>query len=155
MAIMSVANAFHHNGVNVCHAQLVFATHAIFLDKSLLRSDEIKFVEQDDDTGESETYALSDFGTSGPFGVRRTDDYQQKYRNGCHGGIKNIDLVPFLREQVARGLNVDPARVETDNLTGDEGSTEKVDADAEWQATEREDRLRVVVRRKRLCHSVP
>lgn len=107
MAVMSIVNAFHDDGVNVRHAQLVFTTHnPIFLDNNLFRRDEIKFVERDDDTGESVTYALSDFGTSGPNGVRRSDDYQQRYFMGHYGGIRDIDLVPFLKEQVQRGMHV-------------------------------------------------
>lgn len=108
MAVMSIVNAFHDDGVNVNHAQLVFTTHnPIFLDHNLFRRDEIKFVERDDDTGESVTYALSDFGTSGPNGVRRNDDYQQRYFMGRYGGIRDIDLVPFLKEQVRRGMHLD------------------------------------------------
>lgn len=108
MAVMSIVNAFHDNDVNVRRAQLVFTTHnPIFLDNNLFRRDEIKFVERDDDTGESVTYALSDFGTSGPNAVRRNEDYQQRYFMGRYGGIKDIDLVPFLKEQVQRGLHMD------------------------------------------------
>lgn len=108
MAVMSIVNAFHDDGVNVRHAQLVFTTHnPVLLDNNLFRRDEIKFVERDDETGGSVTYALSDFGTSGPLGVRRSDDYQQRYFMGRYGAIKDIDLVPFLKEQVQRGLHMD------------------------------------------------
>ena len=108
MAVMSMVNAFHDDEVNVRHAQLIFTTHnPIFLDNNLFRRDEIKFVERDDETGESVTYALSDFGTSGQRGVRQSEDYQQKYFLGRYGAIRDIDLVPFLKEQVQYGAHMD------------------------------------------------
>ena len=55
----------------------------------------------------SVTYALSDFGTSGSAGVRRGEDYQRNYFLGRYGGIRDVDLVPFLREQVGQGLSMD------------------------------------------------
>lgn len=108
MAVMSIVNAFHDDGTNVRGAQLVFTTHnPILLDGSLFRRDEIKIVESDDAGGGSVTYALSDFGTSGSTGVRRGEDYQRNYFLGRYGGIRDVDLVPFLREQVERGLSMD------------------------------------------------
>jgi predicted ATPase len=115
MAVMSIVNAFHDDSVNVHHAQIVFTTHnPIFLDSNLFRRDEIKFVERDEHSGESVAYALSDFGTAGSRGVRRGEDYQRGYFMGRYGGIRDIDLVPFLKEQVQRGLHMDIARLDTD-----------------------------------------
>lgn len=108
MAVMSIVNAFHDDGTNVRRAQLVFTTHnPILLDGSLFRRDEIKIVEPDDEGDGSVTYALSDFGTSGSAGVRRGEDYQRNYFLGRYGGIRDVDLVPFLRKQVQRGLSMD------------------------------------------------
>ena len=45
MALMNIINIFHNDGVNRNGAQLIFNTHnPIFLDATLLRRDEIKFV---------------------------------------------------------------------------------------------------------------
>lgn len=105
MAVMSIVNAFHDDGTNVRGAQLVFTTHnPILLDGSLFRRDEIKIVDPGEEGDGSITYALSDFGTSGSAGVRRGEDYQRNYFLGRYGGIRDVDLVPFLREQVERGL---------------------------------------------------
>ena len=69
---------FHNDEINTKGAQLIFNTHnPIFLNNSLLRRDEIKFVEKGD-TG-SILYSLSDFGTNGRKGVRNTEDYMKNY----------------------------------------------------------------------------
>lgn len=66
-------NIFHNDKINVNHAQLIFNTHnPIFLNANLYRRDEIKFVECSDDAYCSTHYSLSDFGTSGKTGVRKT-----------------------------------------------------------------------------------
>ena len=97
--------------VPVRGAELVFTTHnPILLDGSLFRRDEIKIVDPGDEGDGSITYALSDFGTSGSAGVRRGEDYQRNYFLGRYGGIRDVDLVPFLREQVERGLSMDLTR---------------------------------------------
>ncbi|MBR3313984.1 MAG: hypothetical protein IKG18_07585 [Atopobiaceae bacterium] len=91
--------------VPVRGAQLVFTTHnPILLDGSLFRRDEIKIVDPGEEGDGSITYALSDFGTSGSAGVRRGEDYQRNYFLGRYDGIRDVDLVPFLREQVESGL---------------------------------------------------
>ena len=108
MAVMSIVNAFHDDGTNRRGAQLIFTTHnPILLDGSLFRRDEIKIVDPGEAGDGSVTYALSDFGTAGSAGVRRGEDYQRNYFMGRYGGIRDVDLVPFLREQVERGLTMD------------------------------------------------
>ena len=72
MAIMSIMKLFHNNEINKKGAQLIFNTHnPIFLNNSLLRRDEIKFVEREETN--SCHYSLSDFGTTGANGVRNTE----------------------------------------------------------------------------------
>lgn len=91
MAIMNIINIFHNDEINVNGAQLIFNTHnPIFLNKALLRRDEIKFVEKED--GGSCHYSLSDFGTSGKKGVRNTEDYMKNYFINKYGAIKDIDF---------------------------------------------------------------
>ena len=104
MALMNIINVFHNDDVNKNNAQLVFNTHnPIFLDASLLRRDEIKFVERDDKTGYSEHYALSDFKTAE--GVRKGEDYMNNYFVSRYGAIKDIDFYPVL-ERIVSGNEV-------------------------------------------------
>lgn len=92
-ALMSIVGIFHNDEINTYNAQLIFSAHnPIFLNKNLLRRDEIKFVERDEDTGISIHYSLSDFGTSGKNGVRKSDDYMKHYFMSYYGAIRNIDF---------------------------------------------------------------
>lgn len=99
MALMSILNIFHNDEINIKNAQLIFNTHnPIFLNSNILRRDEIKFVEKDDDTLLSEIYSLSDFGTSGENGVRKGEDYMKSYFVSKYGAIKDIDFSPIFEE---------------------------------------------------------
>ncbi len=99
MAIMNILTAFHNDDINFNHAQLIFNTHnPIFLNSNLLRRDEIKFVERDDDTDFSTLYSLSDFGTSGERGVRQGSDYMKHYFIGQYGAVRDIDFTPVFEE---------------------------------------------------------
>ena len=95
MALMNIINIFHNDDINKNHAQLIFNTHnPIFLDSSLLRRDEIKFVERDDETGNSVHYALSDFKTAD--GIRKGEDYMNNYLTGRYGAIGNVDFTGIM-----------------------------------------------------------
>ena len=97
MALMNIINIFHNDEINKHHAQLIFNTHnPIFLDASLFRRDEIKFVERDDKTNCSTHYALSDFKTSK--GYRKGEAYMTNYFVNRYGAIKNVDFSPILKE---------------------------------------------------------
>ena len=51
-------SVFHNDDVNTKGAQLIFDTHnPVFLNGNVLRRDEIKFVERDAKTGESQHYS--------------------------------------------------------------------------------------------------
>ena len=101
MALMSIINIFHNDEINKKNAQLIFNTHnPIFLDASLLRRDEIKFVERDENTGNSTHYALSDFKTSA--GIRKGEDYMNNYFVNRYGAIKDIDFQPIM-EKIMNG----------------------------------------------------
>ena len=100
MALMNIINIFHNDDINKNHAQLIFNTHnPIFLDSSLLRRDEIKFVERDDTTGNSIHYALSDFNTAD--GIRKGEDYMNNYFVNRYGAIKDVDFSPILEKVIA------------------------------------------------------
>jgi AAA15 family ATPase/GTPase len=97
IALMNIITLFHNDELNTHKAQLVFNTHnTIFLNSNLFRRDEIKFVDRDDDSHFSTHYSLSDFGTSGANGVRKTEDYMKNYFVDRYGAIKNIDLAPVI-----------------------------------------------------------
>ena len=93
MALMNIINIFHDDDINKKNAQLIFNTHnPIFLNANIVRRDEIKFVERDDETHLSTHYSLSDFKTSGSNGVRKADDYLKHYFLGRYGAVKDIDF---------------------------------------------------------------
>lgn len=92
MALMNIINIFHDD-INKKNAQLIFNTHnPIFLNANIVRRDEIKLVERDDETHLSAHYSLSDFKTSGSNGVRKADDYLKHYFLGRYGAVKDIDF---------------------------------------------------------------
>lgn len=91
MLLLELVNIFHNDELNKNNAQLIFNTHnPIFLNAAVMRRDEIKFVERDENG--SQLYALSDFQTSGPEGVRKTDDYMKHYFINKYGAIVDVDL---------------------------------------------------------------
>lgn len=93
MAVMNIINIFHNDDINKKNAQLIFNTHnPIFLNSNIVRRDEIKFVERDEETHLSTHYSLSDFKTSGTTGVRLSDDYLKHYFFGRYGAVKDIDF---------------------------------------------------------------
>lgn len=92
MGLMNIINIFHDD-IDKKNAQLIFNTHnPIFLNANIVRRDEIKFVERDDETHLSAHYSLSDFKTSGSNGVRKADDYLKHYFLGRYGAVKDIDF---------------------------------------------------------------
>ncbi len=107
IALMSLINIFHNDDINVNKAQLIFNTHnPIFLNSNLFRRDEIKFVERSEKNGSSTIYSLSDFGTSGENGVRKTDDYMKNYFISKYGAIKDIDFTPIFEDIIAKNEGV-------------------------------------------------
>lgn len=106
MALMNIINIFHNDDINIHHAQLIFNTHnPIFLNANLFRRDEIKFVERDDNTHESDHYSLSDFKTYGESGVRKGEDYMKKYFINQYGAIKDVDFSSILESVIKEGGN--------------------------------------------------
>lgn len=96
MALLNIVSVFHNDEINVNKAQLIFNTHnPIFLKNTVFRRDEIKFVEIDEE-GSSVIYALSDFGTEGDKGVRKTEDYLKNYFINKYGAIEDVDFSDLL-----------------------------------------------------------
>lgn len=97
MALMNIISIFHNDDINKNHAQLIFNTHnPIFLNASLFRRDEIKFVERDENSNTSIQYSLSDFKTAD--GIRKGEDYMSNYFVSRYGAIKDVDFAPLLEE---------------------------------------------------------
>ena len=106
-ALMNIINMFHNDSINKNHAQLIFNTHnPIFLNSNLFRRDEIKFVQRNHDTGNSEVYSLSNFGTSGKNGVRNSTDYMKYYLNYNYGAIEDVDFTSVF-ESIVNAENSD------------------------------------------------
>lgn len=100
MALMNIISIFHNDEINKNHGQLIFNTHnPIFLDASLFRRDEIKFVERDAGTNHSTHYSLSDFKTAD--GVRKGEDYMSNYFVNRYGAISDVDFSTILRKIIA------------------------------------------------------
>ncbi len=107
MIVMNLISIFHNNVVNTNGAQIIFNTHnPIYLNHSLLRRDEIKFVERDKETKSSSLYALSDFRANGKVSVRKTSDYMKNYFISRYGAIVDIDLTDIIAE-VLKGARSD------------------------------------------------
>lgn len=101
MALMNIISIFHNDEINMNHAQFIFDTHnPIFLDGSLFRRDEIKFVERNQETKHSTHYALSDFSTAE--GVRKGEDYMNNYFVSRYGAINEIDFSPILKKIISQ-----------------------------------------------------
>lgn len=108
MALMNIINIFHDDDINKKNAQLIFNTHnPIFLNANIVRRDEIKFVERDDETHLSTQYSLSDFKTSGSNGVRKADDYLKHYFLGRYGAVKDIDFYDLFETLIKNNSSED------------------------------------------------
>ena len=108
MALMNIINIFHDDDINKKNAQLIFNTHnPIFLNANIVRRDEIKFVERDDETHLSTHYSLSDFKTSGSNGVRKADDYLKRYFLGRYGAVKDIDFYDLFETLIKNNSSED------------------------------------------------
>ncbi len=102
MIVMNIITLFHNDEVNINRAQIIFNTHnPIYLNRKLLRRDEIKFVERDKYTKSSCLYALSDFKTNGELSVRKTSDYMKNYFVNRYGAIENIDFTDIVMELIS------------------------------------------------------
>lgn len=76
--------------VNKSGTQLIFTSHnPIFMDRDLLRRDQILFTERNPDTFTSTLHSLGDFGS---VSVRNDQDFIRNYFKGRYGRLPYIDL---------------------------------------------------------------
>jgi len=82
--VKSIIATFNDAQLNPHHAQLIFTSqNLIYLNKSLLRRDQILFTEKDENYV-SELYSLADFGS---IKVRNDTDYLKMYLKGNFGAL--------------------------------------------------------------------
>jgi AAA15 family ATPase/GTPase len=85
---------FCNPAVNKNGAQLIFTTHnPIFMDRDILRRDQILFTERNPDTYESTLHSLGDFGS---INVRNDQSFLRNYFKGRYGRLPYIDLETVL-----------------------------------------------------------
>lgn len=93
--IASIISTFNDPLVNVNGGQLIFTTHnPVFLNKNLLRRDEIVFVEKDPNTYISEISTLDDFDT------RIDKNYLKNYLEGKYINFANINFSSIIKETI-------------------------------------------------------
>lgn len=99
MIMMNLISIFHNDEVNINAAQFIFNTHnPIYMNHSLFRRDEIKFVERNEETKSSSLYSLSDFRANGEISVRKTSDYMKNYFVSRYGAIVDIDFTDIISD---------------------------------------------------------
>ena len=83
--LLYIVELFNSPETNPNGAQLIMTTHTTdLLTTSLMRRDQILFVEKSNDTGVSELYSLNDFP------VRTREDIRKAYLAGRFGAVPNI-----------------------------------------------------------------
>jgi uncharacterized protein len=95
-----IVKFFNDPAANPRHAQLIFVTHDTnLLDNTLLRRDQIWFVEKDDKGG-SQLYSLVEFKIDNR-GVRNDASFEKDYIQGRYGAIPFLgDLRQLIAEDV-------------------------------------------------------
>ena len=85
MIVKSIINMFRDRSINTGSTQLIFTTHdTSLLTLSIFRRDQIYFTEKNNETGESDLYALDEFS------VRKTDNIERDYLLGRYGAIPYV-----------------------------------------------------------------
>ena len=83
--LLYIVNLFNSPKTNPHGAQLIMTTHTTdLLSTSIMRRDQIRFVEKDNNTGLSDLYSLNDFP------ARTREDLRKAYIAGRFGAIPNI-----------------------------------------------------------------
>ena len=83
--LLYIVNLFNSSETNPKGAQLIMTTHTTdLLSTSIMRRDQIFFVEKDNNTGLSDLYSLNDFP------ARTREDIRKAYIAGRFGAIPNI-----------------------------------------------------------------
>lgn len=87
MLVDFIIAKFQSKASNPKGAQIVFATHNTeLMNESLIRKDQIYFVDKNQNNGSSELYTICEFST------KTTDNIQKGYLLGKYGAIPNIEI---------------------------------------------------------------
>ena len=87
--VQYIVTMFNDSEINKSNAQLIFNTHDTnLLNQNILRRDQIWFTEKNNDNGQSDLYALSDFS------VRKSENIEKGYMLGRYGAV------PFIRNDL-------------------------------------------------------
>ena len=85
MLVIYLVELFNNTDVNKNNAQLIISSHTTsLLSLSVLRRDQIYFVEKDKKTGETSLYSLDEFSP------RKSEDIRKAYLLGRYGSVPTI-----------------------------------------------------------------
>lgn len=87
MLVGYILSKFQSKKTNPRGAQIIFTTHNTeLMDMSLLRKDQLYFVDKNREDGASELYSISEFAT------RTTDNVRKGYLFGKYGAIPDVEI---------------------------------------------------------------
>lgn len=87
MLVEYIIAKFQSKSSNPNYAQIIFTTHNTeLMNETLIRKDQIYFVDKKQSDGSSELYTISEFST------KTTDNIQKGYLMGKYGAIPNIEI---------------------------------------------------------------
>ncbi len=87
MLVEYIIAKFQNKATNPKGAQIVFTTHNTeLMNETLIRKDQIYFVDKDQNTGASELYTISEFST------KTSENIRKGYLLGKYGAIPNIEI---------------------------------------------------------------
>ena len=87
MLVEYIISKFQSKTSNPNSAQIIFTTHNTeLMNETLIRKDQIYFVDKKKDDGSSELYTISEFAT------KTTDNIRKGYLLGKYGAIPNVEI---------------------------------------------------------------
>ena len=87
MLVDYIVAKFQNKSSNPNGAQIIFTTHNTeLMNETLIRKDQIYFVDKSQSDGSSELYTISEFST------KTTDNIRKGYLLGKYGAIPNIEI---------------------------------------------------------------
>lgn len=87
MLVDYIVAKFQNKSSNPNGAQIIFTTHNTeLMNETLIRKDQIYFVDKNQSDGSSELYTISEFST------KTTDNIRKGYLLGKYGAIPNIEI---------------------------------------------------------------
>lgn len=100
-----IIDLFLSEEANPNGAQLIFTSHDIDI-MNFLEKDEVWFIEKNN-FGESEMFALSDFGSVRESGNRKKGAFGKRYLEGRYGALPDINIIEVINRISANNIAVD------------------------------------------------